>query len=473
MRTHTIPSALLCLCIFVPFVGVSEARAAEARPLVEADPLIQFQSQLATRVPELLAEYRIPGLAVGVIEDGSVVMAQGYGHTRLDAEVPITSATVFNVASISKNVSALGAMKLVEAREIDLDEPVSSYLTRWQLPESAFDNNLVTLRGLLSHTAGMSVRAIGTYEVDEPLPTLEEALVGSPSGAGKVFVQYKPGEYHYSGGGYTVLQLLIEEVSGVAFAEFMDKKIFQPLGMDSSSYEWTDQIASKAATPYEGGKPIPPVTHTAQAGGSLQTTIDDFLRFMLLSVSAMDSAVLRPETISEMQQIPHGLGYDVRVVGTNKVVNHAGGNRGWNAYYAMFVEAQSGIAIFSNGSAGSSIVNTVFSEWLKVFRGIDAMQPRNTPEFPVELDVGSLQTVVGEYLAPNGLVWDFRLVDGRLKVYADAGNMYVYPRSATEFFVYPLDTLSFKFVLDERGQASSLLLGPSRDGPWTELSTID
>lgn len=113
-------------------------------------------------------------------------------------------------------------MKLVETGAIDLDEPVSRYLSRWQLPETECDNEGVTMRRLLSHTVGLSLHGYPGFHPDEPLPTLEESLSGATDGAGAVYLVREPGsEWEYSGGGYTLAQLIIEEITGQPFAEYM------------------------------------------------------------------------------------------------------------------------------------------------------------------------------------------------------------------------------------------------------------
>ena len=156
---------------------------------------------------------------------------------------PVDADTLFQGASLSKWATAWGVMALVEEGRLDLDEPVSTYMTRWQLPEGDFDNSGVTVRRLLSHTAGLTDGlGYAGFAAGTPVQTLEESLnrphSSSPEENHTVRVGFEPGtRFEYSGGGYTILQLLIEEVMGEAFASYMQREVFDPLGMSRTTYE--------------------------------------------------------------------------------------------------------------------------------------------------------------------------------------------------------------------------------------------
>ena len=113
---------------------------------------------------------------------------RGYGFADVAQSIPVTPTTGFNVGSISKTIAAWGVMTLVERGELGLDTPVDTYLTRWHLPESTFDERGVTIRRLLSHTAGLSLHGYPGWGPDDPLPTLEESLSGKTNGPGAVFL---------------------------------------------------------------------------------------------------------------------------------------------------------------------------------------------------------------------------------------------------------------------------------------------
>ena len=194
--------------------------------------------------------------------------------------------TVFQVASLSKWISAFGIMKLVEEGKLELDSPVSKYLTRWQLPRSEFNNEEVTVRRLLSHTAGLTDGlGYSGFEIGTPVQPIEQSLTkasdADESVSGAVRVGIKPGsEFKYSGGGYTLLQLLVEEVNGQSFASYMDETIFKPLGMMHSTYVWIDSSSySLVEFYYSDSTRAKHYRYTSLAATSLYTSLSDLELF--------------------------------------------------------------------------------------------------------------------------------------------------------------------------------------------------
>ena len=237
--------------------------------------------------------------------------------------------TIFQVASMSKWISAFGVMKLVEEGKLDLDTPVSKYLTRWQLPESAFNNNGVTVRRLLSHTAGLTDElGYSGFESGELIQPIEASLTKASDAdegiSGAVHVGIEPGsEFKYSGGGYTLLQLLVEEVTGQSFAAYMKESIFQPLNMTYSSYTFQDSSAFRLAEFYNSdGTKAEHYRYTSLAATSLYTSLSDLETFFKVFLKGNDNEpigrnVLQPETITTMRK-PHAstMGIDIWGLGT-------------------------------------------------------------------------------------------------------------------------------------------------------------
>ena len=280
---------------------------------------------------------------VVLIEDGSV-----HGVHAVSVGDAVDVDTVFQTASLSKWITAWGVLALVEDRKLDLDAPISTYLTRWTLPESKFDNNQVTVRRLLSHTAGLTDGlGYAGFEPGEVVQSLEESLARpadvSPGHSGVVEVGYEPGsEWRYSGGGYAILQLLIEEVSGESFEDFMQRAVFRPLGMVRSSYHWTPTEGSTLATFYDAdSKPSTHYRFSAVAATSLYTSASDLTRFIQAHLPGKNGerigrGVLEPATMNSMWQ-PHGskFGQDIWGLGVilyarndegGFVVGHDGNN---------------------------------------------------------------------------------------------------------------------------------------------------
>ena len=271
---------------------------------------------------------------MALISDGTV---QGVHATSVGAAV--NADTVFQTASLSKWLTAWGVMALVEQGKLDLDAPVSRYLKRWTLPLSAFDNNKVTARRLLSHTAGLT-DALGYagFAPGTPVPSLEGWLKqnadASPGAKGKVEVGIEPGTaWRYSGGGYAVLQLLIEDVSGEPFVAYMQRVVFQPLGMVHSTYDWSSAQGTTLATFY--GKDAQPATHfrfPAVAAASLYTSVSDLTRFLQAHLPGkkgepIGRGVLAAATVAQMRQ-PTGSVYGQSIWGLGPMLyadNRAGG----------------------------------------------------------------------------------------------------------------------------------------------------
>jgi CubicO group peptidase (beta-lactamase class C family) len=319
-----------------------------------------------------------------VIDKGKVVWAQGYGLADRATARPVSEETLFNVGSVSKTVTAFGVMALVEAGAVELDAPVGRYLKRWRLPQSELDNNLVTVRRLLSHSSGLSVYPVGVsfnaYLPGEAMPTLEEELSRHFGNFGKLRLVRQPGtSFEYNNGNYAILELLVEEVTGERFANFMARRVFKPLGMNRSTYDW---LPDRVAVPYrEDGAPWPPYQFVARASGGLYTTAADLARLLAATMTSADdsngSCVLRPETIEAMltpaleAQGRYGLGFGIlpESKGT-RLVGHTGSNEGWKAMYLAEPSAEAGIVILSNSDRARRIMPAIILPWA-LWMGID------------------------------------------------------------------------------------------------------
>jgi CubicO group peptidase (beta-lactamase class C family) len=186
-----------------------------------------------------MRDHGIVGLSLAIIDDGKIIKARGYGFTDKSGKTPITTSTLFQAGSVSKSVAALGALRLVEQGQLALDEDVNAKLQTWKVPENEFTKDeKVTLRRLLSHSAGLTVHGFPGYAVGSPVPTLVQVLDGEkPANTPAIRVDCVPGsQWRYAGGGYTVMQQLLIDVTGQPFPEFMQKSVLKPLGMAQSTY---------------------------------------------------------------------------------------------------------------------------------------------------------------------------------------------------------------------------------------------
>ena len=248
---------------------LSIAGAARAQPS-------QAFIEAPTRPPRQLRDYNVPGLAVALIRNGAVVWMKGYGFADVASARPITPDTAFNVGSLSKTATAWGVMRLVERGKVELDQPVDAYLKGWRLPPSQFDAKEVTIRRVLSHTAGISNHDYHGWDPASPLPPIIDSLSGK-TGTGEVRVVSPPGTgFAYSGADYAIMQLLIESVSGLSFQDYMKAEVFQPLGMKDTGFGLPADFAQIMALPYGPlGESLPRLRYNELAAAGLTMTLRD------------------------------------------------------------------------------------------------------------------------------------------------------------------------------------------------------
>ncbi len=346
---------------------------------LDAAKAATFEARLDSLVPRLLAEYGVPALAIGSVENGKVHFARGYGVADSAANRPATAKTLFNLASISKSVTTWGVLHLADSGLIDLDAPVHTYIQRWRLPASDFDETGVTVRRLLSHTAGLSVPTVPWLPADTTLPSLEEFLAGGAGSSGPVIIDDEPGNrWRYSGGGYVVLQLMIEEVTGQRFEEYMRQAVFEPLGMPSATFAPIRVSGDGIATPYQGDNgPIAPYRIIGGSAGGLYSNIEDFARFLTtyyvvggaVISERLFETMLTPVMKVELEGVDlegaeYALGHGVHRTRTGEIIAyHSGGNPGYLAYFLIAPATGSGLVLASNGSNAVPIIKEILEIW--------------------------------------------------------------------------------------------------------------
>ena len=303
LRVGVSTLGVLIAWVAVVFFGTSEGWWKQ--PIAPRGDSAAFMSAATRTIDSDNAGNAVMALLI----DGKV---QGVHATSVGT--PVNADTVFQTASLSKWITAWGVMALVEQGQLDLDAPVSRYLKRWTLPPSAFDNDKVTARRLLSHTAGLTDGlGYAGFAPGAAVQSIEASLTQtadvSPERKGKVEVGIEPGtEWRYSGGGYAVLQLLIEDVSGEPFEVYMQRVVLRPLGMVHSTYDWSPAQGTTLATFY--GKDVQPATHfrfSAVAAASLYTSVSDLTRFLQAQLRGKNGepvgrGVLAAATVAQMWQ---------------------------------------------------------------------------------------------------------------------------------------------------------------------------
>jgi len=313
-----------------------------ARPAVPRGDLVTIENYLIQKLSQP-GEPKLGNAALILLQKGEVVAAHPFGIANAEKKTPVEiDQTLYQMASVSKMVTAWGIMKLVEDGTIALDKPANQYLKRWKFPVSQYSDK-VTIRHLLSHTGGLDdLFGYAGFLPGESIQSLEESLTltkDSTSGQSRgVTVAREPGQnWLYSGGGYTVLQLLIEEVTQQSFSDYMEKAILKPLGMEKSSFDWeviaaSDRIDELATSYDEELQPSPHRRYTATAAASLYATPQDMARFV--QAYHRKHLVLKQETLKQMMQPQPGahqdwgLGHTLYITNSidEYVVGHDGGN---------------------------------------------------------------------------------------------------------------------------------------------------
>jgi CubicO group peptidase (beta-lactamase class C family) len=323
-----------------------------------------------------LATSTTPGLAVALVDHGRLIWAAGYGVADRTTGQPVTATTRFQAASLSKPVTAWGVLRLVESGRIGLDEPIVGHLRRWRPPASPFDADGLTVRRLLSHTAGLSVHGYVGQRADRPLPSIVASLSGKTGDGFPVELLEAPGQrWLYSGGGYSLAQLLVEQLTGRPFTDYMQAEVLEPLGMTASSFRWSRTAAT--ARPHDAhGDPVPDFVFAEQAAAGLVTTAPDLARFLAAALAGPRGeppgrGVLSPAgvqvalTAAPATDGRWGLGYGLGLTpGGDLLAYHEGANRGWRAGLALLPDRRAGIALLANGDAGSAPIDAVVQQWL-------------------------------------------------------------------------------------------------------------
>lgn len=335
-------------------------------------------ARLEERVPELMHRYSVPGVSIMVITQGEPIWAGAFGHADLERERRLTTDMPVMAHSISKSVTAWGVMKLVQDGRIRLDDPVRDYIRVAHVPDSPYDDPGVTVRRLLSHSAGLPLGVIGVhYAPGEPIPPLSDLL-------GDLALVSEPGTaFDYSNSGFGVLALLIQEVTGRNFAEYMETEVLRPLGMVGSSFAWREDFGA-VPTGYDlRGRPVPVYLVPNQASGGMFTTLDDLGRFASIAARGLESPVGQPvldvASMAELYaaQVPisglfrfvspaYGLGHFVEPRPDGSVaVWHGGQGLGWMTHFHAVPGRGDAIVIVTNSQRSWPLMAHILNEWAR------------------------------------------------------------------------------------------------------------
>ena len=431
--------------------------------------VIKGQALRAVTLRERMHFYKVPGVSVAFFDHGKIIWTRAYGLADVAAKKPVTAETLFQAASISKPGSALAALHLVEEGKLSLDENVNEKLRTWKVPENQFTvQEKVTLRRILSHTAGLPFQGLPGYASGEPIPTVLQILNGErPANTGPIRVDVVPGTiWRYSNEGYVVLQTLMSDVTGKPFPEIMNELVLRPAGMTHSTYAQPlpKNLWSLAATPYDdNGEPVKDGWHTypEMAPAALWTTPSD-LAHMAIEIqneyAGKSNKILSQQMVREMltrQKDDWGLGVALPP-GHKARFAHGGQNAGYRCDLEAYTEGP-GLAVMTNSDGGEFLIQELLRAVAKEYSWPDLQPVEHTV---AKIDPAVLRAYAGIYEDPNAGKITVSMKNNTLYVQADPLGPEpeeLYPESSTDFFILSNDVTD-SFQKDEKGNVSKVIV---------------
>jgi CubicO group peptidase (beta-lactamase class C family) len=434
---------------------------------------IDFQS-----LKQRQAHYNVPGVSVAVMRDGQLAWTLQSGVKDLKSGLAIDKNTVFQAGSISKPAFATVLMKYRQDNSLDLDTDVNNLLTNWQLPEHEWTGQeVVSLRRLLSHTAGTTVHGFPGYAAGEAVPTLQQVLNGAkPANTAPVIVDIQPGsQMRYSGGGTTVAQLTLQDIAGEQLPPMAKRLLFNPLGMTRSSFEQpiSSDLSNNMASPYNGdGTPVEGGAHTyaTLAAAGMWSTPSDMLKI----ASAVRSAYLGSKTdwiskATAMEILTNntptnkspnvGIGFFINMTDDGKILGfgHGGADEGFMSQLYLELDSGNGYAIMTNGNNGTKLIGELEIR-IKEALGIGYSQPeiKNI----VDISKQDLSTYLSRYIVTKPFEVEVVLeaAENGFQLTASPyveNEMYWHQGEGTFF---AMDGSSITFEMDKSGAIKTLVM---------------
>lgn len=367
------------------FAAIASAQACATPPQASANPdvlaaldnglrpstLQAGETLPAWSLQERMIFHKVPGVAIAILRDGKVVQTAGFGVRERGTQDAVNADTLFSVGSISKVVTAATTLRQVAAGRIDLDRNINGYLTSWQVPRaSAFHSDALTLRMLMSHTSGLTVWGFEDFQPGETLPSIVQTLNGAkPAKNEPVRIDFEPGSrMRYSGGGVTVEQLVLQDITGKPLEALARNDVFAPIGMGRSTFanplpatlgniaKAHDQDGSLTALP-RGWEAFP-----EQAASGLWTSANDLGAFVGALISAYKgrsdflSQPLAVQMMTEVSPSIHGLGPRLEGDSESRIFHHGGSNDSYRAWIEGYLDSGDGMVILTNGSNGGKLM---------------------------------------------------------------------------------------------------------------------
>ena len=375
-------------------------------------------------------EYRrIPGLAVGVVYDRNVVWARGFGYEDLESKTPVSTRTIFRIASITKTFTSTAIMQLRDRGKLQLDDPVAAHLPWFTYNDRHPDGPVITIRHLLTHTSGLPREAAFPYWTTHEFPTREEMIDALKDQESIYAAETK---YKYSNLGIAILGEVVAAASGQPYENFIQQNIFDPLGMASSSVFLTDEHRARLATGYgrllsDGTRKKSPPTESKGIAPSanISSTMEDLCRyaaFHLSEDSTLPGQILKASTLREMHRVHwlnpswtsgRGLGFSVSKTGGRVTFSHGGWVGGHRSQFRVSPREKVAVVVLTNVDDGvpAYFANRAMSMLAPIIAGIASPavpEPKPNPDWSLYL---------GRYSDPWGWDSEVMMFKGKLVIY--------------------------------------------------------
>lgn len=416
-------------------------------------PFVPVKNFKGWTILDRMNYYKVPGLSIAVIKDYKIDWAKGYGLADTTQKTPVTTETMFSAGSISKFLMAVTALKMVEQGKIELEKPINNYLTSWKIADNDFTKKTpVTLRMLLSHSAGTSQSSYFGFNPKQPLPTIVEILSGAKiSETRPVVVNSEPNAaFRYSGGGSMIAQLALMDVSKQSFSSLTQKLVFDKLGMKNSTFEQPlppkfikqSSWAYSSASWFKGM----PYVYPQQAAAGLYTTPTDLAKFFIdvqksyIGRGKILNQATAKQMLTAQQNVSDGAYKEQIGIGPfliqrtdNKDLNGAyfeftGVNAGFLAYgIASITEGNGVIIMLNSGDEVNGLGKEIRRSVAKVYNWTNFLP---TEIQPVDLSDTELDKFTGRYRMATDEVLYLRKEKNYLIENINEGNdIYCFPIS--------------------------------------------
>lgn len=437
-------------------------------------PWTKIKGQPEWTLAERMKHHHVKGISIVVIKDFKIDWAKAYGLADSSSGRPVDTHTLFQVGSISKAINGLAILSLVQNGKLDLNTDINEYLKSWKFPyDSLSKGKKISLANLLSHTAGLSGHGFPGYAIGDTIPTLIEILDGKPPANTKAIrSEFEPSlKYKYSGGGTTISQLIIQDVVQQPYHHFMRKTIFDPLEMQTSSYEQPPSEANKKllATGYlASGKAVPGNYHIypEQAAAGLWSNPGEIAAYVIeiqQSLLGKSNKILSKEMATQYV-MPYNsnyvtpypdeevaLGVFNRKAGNERYFTHDGSDRGFKAKFIGSIEDGYGAVLMIN-SDSREILEEVVNAIAFTYNWKNFLEPDKEV---IKVNDDILNSYVGEYLFENDPMSIIKEGD-QLFVLVNKTKMQMWFTSETEFFVLEQKAYS-RFLKDTQGKVNGFI----------------